>query len=499
MGFKSFIARPYAKMLVSKHRRRADRALVDQDKWMKLLVSKGKETAFGRAAGLAKVHNYPEFKNAVALADYEELKAYIDRAVEGESDVLWPERPLYFCKTSGTTSGAKYIPITRDSVDHHVDAAKMALLYYIMETGNSAFLDGKMMFLQGSPNLEDLNGVPLGRLSGITAHWVPSYLQRNRMPSWETNLMEDWEAKVDRIVEETMAQDMRLLSGIPSWMQMYFERMLARTGKDSISEVFPNFSLFVHGGVNYAPYRSIFRQLIGKEVDTIETYPASEGFIAFQNEQNDEGLLLNTDAGMFYEFIPMEQFHSENPERISLHNVELDRQYAIVLNTNAGLWGYLIGDTVKFTSLDPFKIRVTGRTRHFTSAFGEHVIAEEVDASMSEACAAFNVAVREFHLAPEVKPEEGLPYHEWYVEFDSAPDNLKSFEKRLDEALQKRNPYYRDLILGNVLKCLVIRVVVAGGFTEMMKSRGKLGGQNKIPRLANDQEIGSLLRPYTIS
>lgn len=481
------------------HNRNAERAVYQQDKWMKRLLSQARETAYGKDNGLAEVHSYADFKNAVPLTDYEGIKPYIDRVIRGESHVLWPDRPLYFCKTSGTTSGAKYIPITRDSVDHHVDAAKMALLYYINETGNSTFLDGKMMFLQGSPKLEDLNGIPLGRLSGITAHWVPTYLQRNRMPTWETNLMDDWEAKVDKIVEETMTEDMRLLSGIPSWMQMYFEKMLKRTGKGSISEVFPNFSLFVHGGVNFTPYRSIFRQLIGKEVDTIETYPASEGFIAFQNEQGDEGLLLNTDAGLFYEFIPMEYFHTDRPQRISLRDVELNRQYAIVLNTNAGLWGYLIGDTVRFTSLDPYKIRVTGRTRHFTSAFGEHVIAEEVEGAMREACEALHIAVREFHLAPEIKPDKGLPHHEWYVEFDAVPKDLNSFERILDEALQKRNPYYRDLIQGNVLKPLIIRNIKPGGFAEMMKARGKLGGQNKIPRLANDQEMGRLLKPYRIS
>jgi hypothetical protein len=378
-----------------------------------------------------------------------------------------------------------------------VDAAKLALLCYVEETGKADFIDGKMIFLQGSPELTDLNGVPLGRLSGITAHWVPAYLQKNRLPSWETNKMDDWEAKVDKIVKETLPEDMRLISGIPSWVQMYFERIVEKSGKKSVSEAFPNFSLFVHGGVNYKPYEPVFTRLIGKKIPSIETYPASEGFIAFQDTQTREGLLLNIDAGIFFEFIPVSEYFDENPKRLALWEVEKDMNYALILHTNAGLWGYSIGDTVKFVSTDPYRIVVTGRIKHFTSAFGEHVIAEEVESALNEVMPLFDCEVREFHLAPQISPKNGLPFHEWFIEFDREPANMDAFRLKLDKVLQGKNPYYKDLITGSVLQPLVISRVKKDGFLNMMKSRGKLGGQNKIPRLANDREVASLLEGFT--
>ncbi|MGB0392184.1 MAG: GH3 family domain-containing protein, partial [Salibacteraceae bacterium] len=358
------------------------------------------------------------------------------------------------------------------------------------------FIDGKMIFLQGSPELTNLNGTPLGRLSGITAHWVPSYLQKNRLPSWETNMIEDWETKVDAIVNETINEDMRLISGIPSWVQMYFERLITKSNKDSVSETFPNFSLFVHGGVNYQPYEAIFKKLIGKHVPSIETYPASEGFIAFQDSQKENGLLLNVKAGIFFEFIPVKEFHEENPTRISLKDVELGINYAIILSTNAGLWAYNIGDTVEFVSNQPYRIKVTGRIKHFTSAFGEHVIAAEVESSLQEVMPLFDMEVREFHLAPQIQPKDGLPYHEWFIEFNRAPANMDAFRLKLDQTLQSKNPYYKDLITGNVLTPLKVTTVKKDGFLNMMKSRGKLGGQNKIPRLANDRKLAELLESH---
>ena len=496
MSLKSVIGKIYANILVSKLRKTVSEPIKWQQKTMIDLLRQGQNTAFGKDHSFDGIKTYEGYKKNIPVRDYEGLKKYIDRVVEGEENVVWPGRPAYFCKTSGTTSGAKFIPISKDSVAHHVDAAKLALLCYVQETGNAQFIDGKMIFLQGSPELNDLNGVSLGRLSGITAHWVPSYLQKNRLPSWDTNMIDDWETKVDTIVDETLPEDMRLISGIPSWVQMYFERLIEKSGKENISEIFPNFSLFVHGGVNFQPYQAIFKRLIGKEIPSVETYPASEGFIAFQDTQTKEGLLLNVNAGIFFEFTPVNEFHDQNPSRIMLEDVEIGVNYVLILSTNAGLWGYNIGDTVKFVNTNPYRIIVTGRIKHFTSAFGEHVIAEEVESAIQEIMSLFDTEVREFHLAPQIEPKDGLPYHEWFIEFDRPPANMDAFRLKLDAVLQSKNPYYKDLITGNVLKPLVVTQINKDGFLSMMKSKGKLGGQNKIPRLANDRNLAELLEQY---
>ena len=458
------------------------------------LVERARETAFGRDHGFQPGMTLRAFQECVPVRDYEGLKGYVDRAVEGEQDVLWPGEPLYFCKTSGTTSGAKFIPLTADSMPNHIGSARNALLGHIAGPGDASFVDGKMIFLQGSPELAKTEGgVHLGRLSGIVAHHVPAYLQRNRLPSWEANCIDDWETKVDAIVKETCTEDLRLVSGIPSWVQMYFERLLEHTGAATVRDVFPNLSLFVHGGVAYGPYAERFKQLLGFEIPRVELYPASEGFLAYQDAPGVEGMLLNVNDGIFFEFIPASEYFDEHPRRLTMEEVELGVQYAVVLSTNAGLWAYDIGDTVKFVSLDPPRVLVTGRIKHYTSAFGEHVIAEEVEGAAQEAMSAHGGVVSEFHVAPQVTPEEGLPHHEWVVAFEQLPQDVKAFEAALDVALQSRNPYYKDLIEGAVLRPAVLTPVASDCFVEAMRQRGKLGGQNKIPRLANDRNMADML------
>ncbi len=464
-------------------RRAMDAAATQQEVLSGLLTRMG-GTSFGKEHGLKSVEDHAGLVQAIPLRDYEGFKPYIDRIIAGERDVLWPGLPLYLCKTSGTTSGAKYIPITRESLPNHIGSARRALLAYIAFSGRADFVDGKMIFLQGSPVLDRQGLVPTGRLSGIVANHVPAYLLKNRMPSARTNCMADWETKVDAIVGETMTEDMRLISGIPSWVQMYFEKLLARTGKATVREVFPNFSLFVHGGVNYGPYRSRMQALIGADIHSVELFPASEGFIAYQDKAPDEGLLLVLDNGIYYGFIPM-QGNDRRP--LSIAEVKLDTQYALVLYTNAGLCGYEIGDTVKFVSLSPPRIMVTGRTKHYTSAFGEHVIAEEVEGALNDAMALIPCEVAEFTVAPNLSPGTGLPYHEWFIEFAALPADLMQFAAHMDEALQRRNPYYKDLIVGRVLRPLVIAQVPRGGFASWMKSRGMNDAQSKVPRLANDR------------
>ena len=497
MGLKSFLAKQFAAFIAKKVNRESEHALLFQTKTFGDLISKAKLTAFGTDHHFGEIHDYEAFKNAVPVKDYEGLKHYIDRAVTGEENILWPGKPLYWSKTSGTTSGVKYIPITIDSIPFHINSARNALLCYIAETGNADFIDGKLIFLSGSPKLENKIGIPTGRLSGIVNHHIPAYLRNNQMPSFQTNCIEDWEQKVSTIVDETMHENMTLISGIPPWVQMYFDKLTERTGK-KIKDVFPNFKLFVHGGVNFEPYRAKIEESIGKKVDTIETYPASEGFIAYQDSQTKSGLLLLTNNGMFYEFIPADEFFNENPTRISLKDIELNKNYALILNTNAGLFGYTIGDTIKFVSKDPYRILVTGRIKHFISAFGEHVIGEEVEQALMRVAKAENVEIVEFTVAPQVTPTSGLPHHEWFVEFGKIPIDIEKFAKEVDSSLQQRNGYYKDLIDGNILRTLVLKVMKKNAFIDYMKNEGKLGGQNKVPRLSNDRKIADKLKDFIV-
>ncbi|MBK6815728.1 MAG: GH3 auxin-responsive promoter family protein [Chitinophagales bacterium] len=493
MSIKSSLARPFASYVASKIKSAHTKPIEHQKKIMLQLIAQAKDTAFGNANNFESVKTYSDFKQAVPIADYEALKPWIEKIKQGEQNILWPGKPLYFAKTSGTTSGVKYIPITKASMPNHINSARNALLMYINNSGNTDFVNGKMIFLQGSPEVEELHGIKIGRLSGLVYHHVPGYLLKNRLPSYQTNCIEDWEEKVEKICRETIKENMTLISGIPPWVIMYFEKLLEISGKKTVKEIFPNFSLFVYGGVNYEPYRMRMEELIGGKIDSIETYPASEGFIAYQDSLTEPGLLLNVDSGIFFEFIPVEEVHLENPTRISLESVELDKNYALVINSNAGLWGYFIGDTVKFVSLNPHRIIVSGRVKHFISAFGEHVIGEEVEFAILEAAKKMQITIREFTVAPQVNPTEGLPYHEWFVEFEKNPEDIDAFTVLVDENLQKKNIYYRDLIEGKILRPLIITLMQPNAFRDFMKSKGKLGGQNKVARLSNDRIIANEL------
>ena len=492
---KPFFAKIYAIIISKKVYTWANKPIETQQKTFHNLITQAEGTVFGKDHNFELIKTYDDFKSNVPVKDYEALKPYIEKVKQGHTDVLWEGLPIYFAKTSGTTSGAKYIPITSESMPYHIAAAKEALLLYIAQTGNASYLNGKMIFLQGSPEISDDSIIKTGRLSGIVAHYVPRYLQKNRLPTWDTNCIDDWEQKVNAIVEETLHQDMRLISGIPSWVQMYFEKLIEREGKP-INEIFPNFDLFVYGGVNYEPYRQNMEKLIGKKVDSIELFPASEGFFAYQDNQNEKGMLLLLNHGIYYEFIPAIEYYEEDPSRINLVDVKLGVNYVLIISTNAGLWAYNIGDTVEFTSLDPYRIIVTGRIKHFISAFGEHVIGKEVEFAVQDAMKGTVAIINEFTVAPQVNPITGLPYHEWFVEFETQPDDLNLFAKRIDDSMQKQNSYYFDLIEGKILRSLVISVVNKNGFKNYMKSIGKLGGQNKIPKLSNDRKIADKLSGF---
>jgi hypothetical protein len=492
MGIRSFLARPLAWWTHRQTKAWSSRPAETQQTVFQELISKAQQTSFGKDHDFLHIRNHADFVKRVPIRDYEQLKSYFDRTAAGEENVLWPGKPLYLAKTSGTTSGAKYIPITRDSIPNHLNGAKNALLSYIYERGNSQFLDGKLIFLSGSPELEMKNGIHVGRLSGISNHFVPGYLRTNQMPTYATNCIDDWETKVETVVNETLNERMTLISGIPSWVQMYFDKIQARTGKP-VKEVFPNFSLFVYGGVNFEPYRAKMEASIGRRIDSIELFPASEGFFAYQDSQNEKGMLLILNAGIFYEFVPADEIHNENPTRLTIGQVELGRNYALIVSNNAGLWGYSIGDMVQFVSKEPYRVIVSGRVKHFTSAFGEHVIAKEVETALNAALAGTGAEVIDFHVAPQVNPTEGLPYHEWFISFAKRPENLEEFAATIDREMQAQNIYYKDLIAGNILRPAVITELAEDAFINYARSQGKLGGQFKLPRLANDRKVADQL------
>lgn len=496
MKVKSFLAKPFASYVYRQVKKDMANAVEDQQKILQDLLKTGAKTIFGADHKLTGVKTHDEFKQAVPIRDYEQYRPYIEQIKEGKHNVLWKGQPIYLAKTSGTTSGIKYIPITHDSIPNHINTARNALLCYMAESGNHGFADGKMIFLSGSPELERVAGIPTGRLSGIVNHHIPKYLRTNQLPSYETNCIEEWETKLDKIVEETLNQDMTLISGIPPWMQMYFDRLIQVSGKP-IKDLFPNLSVLVHGGVNFEPYKSKLFSSVGKKIDSIETFPASEGFFAFQDSQEKEGLLLNTNSGIFFEFVPAAEIGRENPSRLGLKDVQAGENYAMLINNNAGLWGYNLGDTVKFVSLDPFRIVVTGRIKHFISAFGEHVIGEEVEYSLMKAAEEENVSITEFTVAPMIQQGNGKSFHEWFVEFENPPKSLHAFAEKVDNNLRKKNIYYDDLISGNILTQLQIKQVQKNGFIEYMKSIGKLGGQNKVPRLSNDRKVVDELEKWT--
>lgn len=496
MGIRSVLAKPFAAYIAKETNQWASSPDVYQKKILTNLVRVGSQTAFGKDHAFHEIKNYHDFKKRVPVRDYEGLKPYVERVVKGEPDILWKGKPAYFAKTSGTTSGTKYIPITKDSIPYHINSARNAILSYVHETGNASFLDGGLIFLSGSPVLTEKAGINTGRLSGIVNHHVPGYLRTNQKPTYATNCIEDWEEKLEKIIDETIHSDMTLISGIPPWAQMYFDRIVARTGK-KVKDVFSNFSMFIYGGVNFEPYRAKLFDTIGKQIDSIETYPASEGFIAYQDTQHEPGLLLLLNSGIFFEFIPVGEYFNEHPTRLCIEEVELGKNYAVVLSSNAGLWGYSLGDTIKFVSKNPFRIVVTGRIKHFISAFGEHVIGEEVENAMRLAMKEFKeTALVEFTVAPRVAPAEGLPYHEWFIEFDQEPNDMAAFSLALDKHLRKLNVYYDDLISGNILRTLKITPLRKNAFIDYMKSQGKLGGQNKVPRLSNDRTIADVLSTF---
>ena len=491
------IAKSFASYIISKNQFWITNPIQAQSKTLKNLINNGKNTLFGQQHFFKEIKGYDDFKDSIPIRDYEKFKIYIDRIIKGESDVIWPGKPVYFSKTSGTTSGIKNIPIFKNAIKTHINSARDSILQYILNSGDTSFIKGKQIFIQGSPLLKTKKGIKIGRLSGIVAHHVPFYMKSSRMPSWNVNCIEDWEEKINAIVDETMNQNMTLISGIPPWVQMYFEKIIEKSGQ-KVGNVFENFSLFIYGGVSFKPYKKIFDELIGRKVNSIQVYPASEGFFAYQDQMDNESMLLILNNHIYYEFIETKDLSVGNNNYIPLSEVKVGKNYALIISTSSGLWRYNIGDTIQFTEIKPFRIIVTGRIKHFISAFGEHVIAKEVETAIREASSKLKSRIREFTVAPQVAPEVGLPFHEWFIEFEQINDNLEEIECIIDNIMQRQNIYYKDLIQGKILSPLRITKIKKGGFNNYMKSIGKLGGQNKVPHLSNDRKIVNQLKNQII-
>lgn len=497
MGIISLLAKPIGRYIHRQVKSMANNALQDQTRIFQYLIQKGKETRFGKDHHFDQVRSILNFQTRVPIRDYEQMKDYISEIKSGKSDVLWPGKPLYFAKTSGTTSGVKYIPISKESMQYHFSSARNAVFNYAVQINDFSYLDGKLIFLSGSPETELVGGIPTGRLSGLVNLHIPSLFKKSQLPSFETNCIEDWDTKLNKILDECIGQDLRLISGIPPWVKMFADRILEKTGKETIREVFPNLKMLVSGGVNFAPYKKHYENLFGERIPRVDTYPASEGFIGFQFEPNDPALILNTNAGIFFEFVTLDELNRENPHRISLEDVKTNITYAILLSTNAGLWCYNIGDTIEFVSLNPFRFIINGRVSQYISAFGEHVIEREVETALLQTSEIHKVSVGEYTVAPQVNPiDGGKPFHEWFIDFEKLPVDLAAFSSELDKRMCCQNIYYKDLIDGHILRPLQIRLMQRLSFIDFMRSIGKLGGQNKIPHLRNDRKIADELSPF---
>ena len=455
------------------------------------LIDKAKFTEIGIEYGFSKIESYEDFSKYVPIQQYETIEPLIERTRKGEQNLFWPTPIKWFAKSSGTTNAkSKFRPVSDEALeDCHFKAGKDMLCLYFNNNEEAQLFTGKGLRLGGSSAVYEDNNSYFGDLSAIIIENMPFWADFSSAPKQETALMGEWETKMKAIIDETLNEDITSLVGVPSWMLVLLNRVLEKTGKDNILEVWPNLEVYFHGGVNFNPYREQFKKLIPKKsFKYYETYNASEGFFAIQDQNDSLDLLLMLDYGIFYEFIPMEKFNGEDSEAIPLSQVKLNKNYAMVITTNGGLWRYLIGDTVKFTSLNPFRIRITGRTKHFINVFGEELIIENAEEALKQACLKTNAEVSEYTVAPIFMNDNKSGGHEWAIEFKNEPDNINYFTELLDNSLKAINSDYEAKRYNNItLMSPKINVVRKGLFYDWLKNQGKLGGQHKIPRLSNSR------------
>jgi hypothetical protein len=457
------------------------------------LLNTAKNTEFGIKKGFSSIHNYAEFSTNVPIQEYETFEPLIKRCRNGEQNLFWPTEIKWFAKSSGTTnSKSKFIPVSEEALTYcHMKAGKDMLCLYINNNKDTQLFTGKGLRLGGSSEVYQDNGSYFGDLSAIIIENMPFWADFSSAPSQEVALMSDWETKMDAIIDETITENITSLAGVPSWMLVLLNRILERTGKENILEVWPNLEVYFHGGVNFNPYREQYKKMIPKtDFKYYETYNASEGFFAIQDQNNSKELLLMLDYGIFYEFIPMDKYEGENSKTIPLSEVKKGINYAILITTNSGLWRYLIGDTVKFTATDPYRIKITGRTKHFINAFGEELIIENAEEGLKMACEKTNAIIKEYTVAPIFMEGTKSGGHEWIIEFVEAPESVSFFTEILDDTLKAINSDYEAKRYKNMTLMLPkIHSVHKGFFYEWLKKKNKLGGQNKIPRLSNSRDF----------
>ena len=455
------------------------------------LITHGQYTQIGRKYQFSGVFNIRKFKEVVPIQAYEDLKPYIDEVMQGEEDVLWNTPIAWFAKSSGTTSDkSKFIPLSQESIeDNHFQASKDVLSIYYNAFPDSDLLTGKMLIIGGSHQVHPIqDDIQYGDLSAVLLQNAPIWSGLVRVPELSIALMDEWESKIEMLAQSTIQEPVTSIAGVPTWTLVLFKRILEITGKKTIKEVWPDFELYMHGGVSFTPYKAEFKKIIGGDCNYLEIYNASEGFFAAQDRMDEEGMLLFLDHGIFYEFMPLEAYGKENPVTIGLDKVELGKNYAIVISTNGGLWRYLVGDTVQFVTLNPFRIKVSGRLKQYINAFGEELIADNSDKAISLTCASLNVVMKEYTAAPIYMSDKSAGAHEWLIEFENPPADMHAFTVELDKNLQSVNSdyeakRYKDIALG----LPQITAVKKDCFYEWLKRKGKLGGQHKVPRLSNER------------
>lgn len=467
------------------------------------LIGSAQFTEFGKQYGFDKINNIKEFKSAVPLHEYEDLKPFIDRILNGEQNILWHDPITWFAKSSGTTSDkSKFIPISQDTLNEtHYKAGKDVLALYFKNFPDSGITKGKCLAIGGSNQINQLSDDSyFGDLSAVMLQNMPYIGQIMRAPNLEVALMEEWEAKIRAIINQVQHENITYMAGVPTWTLVVLKQMMEERGVDDLLDIWPNLELYLHGGVSFAPYRSQFQALTKKrQINYFETYNASEGFFAAQDTLDEEGMLLFLNHGIFFEFMPIEEYGSTQPITLGLEEVEIDKQYALILNTNGGLWRYIVGDTIQFTNLSPFRIKVSGRLKHFINAFGEEVIIDNSDYAIREACVATGAIVNDYTAAPVYMSADGNGAHEWIIEFEKMPTDLSAFVESLDLHLKSVNSDYEAKRHKDIaLRMPIVHVMPKGGFSEWLKSKGKLGGQNKVPRLSNDRKIIEEILPFLL-
>ena len=465
------------------------------------LVTAAQYTDFGKKYHFSTLFSIRDFKHRVPLHEYDDLSPFIKRMMQGEENVLWNTPVNWFAKSSGTTSDkSKFIPVSEESLqENHYQASKDVLTIYYRNFPSSDLLTGKGLVIGGSHQISRMNEeVQYGDLSAVLMQNSPFWGQWLRTPELSIALLDAWEEKLERLAQSTAGENVTSLAGVPTWTLLLLKRILEITGKKVIADVWPNLELYIHGGVSFVPYRNTFEQLIGKPINYLEIYNASEGFFAAQDVPGNEGMLLYTGHGIFYEFMPVEEYGRENPRTIGLADVELNRNYAPVISTNGGLWRYLVGDTIQFTSLNPFRIRISGRIKHFMNAFGEEVMVENADHAISIAARETSSVVRDYTAAPVFYRDQGVGAHEWLIEFDQQPADINTFANFLDKALKECNSDYEAKRQKDIaLRPPVVRILPNDTFNNWLRSKGKMGGQHKVPRLSNDRKILEEIRKFS--